>query len=231
MVSDYRLLIIEDDDSIQHTLKLLLEEQGYKVFCANNARVGLSLAKSNNPDLILLDLGLPDIDGITLLEQEEISSYAPVIVLTARWQDQDKVHALDAVAEDYIVKPFSTIELFARIRAVLRRNNMVLELVPSKELRIGNLVVNQESRTVLLGKDELHLTPYEYKLLLVFIENQGKALTHRFIQHEVWGYPSTDEYKTLRVLVASLRRKLQDNHSHPEFIKTEVGVGYRFIGE
>ena len=103
MVSDYSLLIIEDDDSIQHTLKLLLEEQGYKVFTASNARVGLSLAKSNNPNLILLDLGLPDIDGITLLEKEEISSHAPVIVLTARWQDQDKVRALDAGAEDYIV--------------------------------------------------------------------------------------------------------------------------------
>lgn len=231
MTASSNILIIEDDAAIQRTLRLLLEDQGYGVTTARTARIGLSLAKGNRPDLVLLDLGLPDCDGIELLEQGELQDIAPVIVTTARWQDADKVKALDAGAEDYVVKPFSVVELYARIRAVLRRHQTASQAAPPSEQTIGPLSVSTELRRVTLEGTELHLTPNEYKLLLALLENRGKALTHRAIQHQVWGYPTTDEYRTLRVLVASLRRKLKDSPSHPRFIKTEVGVGYRFIGE
>ena len=177
MTAPGNILIIEDDAAIQRTLRLLLEDQGYGVTTASSARIGLSLAKSNRPDLVLLDLGLPDCDGIELLEQGELQGIAPVIVTTARCQDADKVKALDAGAEDYVVKPFSIAELYARIRAVLRRHKAAGQAAPPAEQTVGPLSINTELRCVTLEGNELHLTPNEYKLLLVLLENQGKAET------------------------------------------------------
>lgn len=227
------ILVIEDDDTIRRFLALSLQSSGYRVTQAKSGTVALSLFEANAPSLVLLDLGLPDIDGMEVLERLRESGSTPVIVVTARNADDQKVRALDAGADDYVVKPFSTAELLARIRAALRHGGSKATSADGfgRRFSIGGLVVDCDARTVELDGEPIHLTPYEYSLLVVMVENRGKALTHRFIQSAVWGYPANDSYKTLRVIMASLRRKLGDKPAVPRFIATEVGVGYRFIGE
>lgn len=230
MIQGKRVLVIEDDPSIRRLLELSLKSEGFKVTCAETGHAGSMLMKSNNPDLVLLDLGLPDCDGIDLLKEMEDDHHAPVIVITARDQVNQKVIALDASASDYVVKPFNIEELFARIRVALRRQSLNTE-TSLKIYTSGGLTVNFETHTITVDGAEVHLTPHEYKLLEVLIENRGKAMTHRVIQREVWGISSSSEDRTLRVLMTSLRRKLHEKPSNPKYIKTEVGVGYRFIGE
>lgn len=228
------ILVVEDDDNIRQLLRISLRTEGYRVCEAPSGTVALSLYEANAPALVLLDLGLPDIDGMEVLARIRADGAAPVIVVTARNQDEQKVRALDAGADDYVVKPFSMAELFARIRVALRHRALrdgADAVGAASVLAIDGLVVDRDTRTVTLDGAPIHLTPYEYNLLLVMMENRGKALTHRFIQKAVWGYPAADEYKTLRVIMASLRRKLGDKPATPRFIATEVGVGYRFIGE
>ena len=229
------ILVVEDDESIRRLLRVSLRTEGYRVTEAANATVALSLFEANAPALVLLDLGLPDRDGMEVLARIRQAGDTPVIVITARSLEQQKVDALDAGADDYVVKPFSTAELFARIRVALRhRAHMASAGLAGQDgarHEIGGLVVDCDARTVELDGTPVHLTPYEYRLLVVMIENRGKALTHRFIQREVWGRAAVDSYKTLRVVMASLRRKLGDTPASPRFIATEVGVGYRFIGE
>ncbi|HIS40128.1 MAG TPA: response regulator transcription factor [Candidatus Aphodovivens avistercoris] len=228
------ILVVEDDDNIRQLLRISLRTEGYRVSEASSGAVALSLFEANAPALVLLDLGLPDRDGMEVLARIRAAGPTPVIVVTARNQDEQKVRALDAGADDYVVKPFSMAELFARIRVALRhraRENDAPAADTARVHVVGGLVIDGETRTVTLDGAPIHLTPYEYSLLLVMVENPGKALTHRFIQKAVWGYPAADEYKTLRVIMASLRRKLGDKPAAPRFIATEVGVGYRFIGE
>lgn len=225
------ILIVEDDDNIRQLLRISLKTEGYRVFEAKTGTAAISLAEANAPSLVLLDLGLPDCDGMNVLSRIRDKTSIPVIVVTARNQDEQKVAALDAGADDYVVKPFSTAELFARIRVALRHRANTDEAQHAQTYSIDGLDIDCDTRTVTLDGSPIHLTPYEYSMLLVMVENRGKALTHRFIQSKVWGYAATDEFKTLRVIMASLRRKLGDKPANPRFIATEVGVGYRFIGE
>lgn len=229
-MKDSSILIIEDDPGISRMLQVLMKGEGYKVFSAHTGVLGVSLASANSPSLILLDLGLPDCDGIELLEGGALLTHAPVIVVTARGQEEQKVRALDAGADDYVVKPFSPAELLARVRVILRRSGVRAE-EESPEYRFKGLAVNRTTHEVTLDGEEVHLTPHEFQLLCTLVDNRGKALTNRAIQHEVWGHATSDDFKTLRVVMATLRRKLKDRSSQPRFIKTEVGVGYRFLGE
>lgn len=226
------VLVVEDDATIRRLLRISLRTEGYRVSEARSGAVALSLLEANSPALVLLDLGLPDLDGMEVLASIRERSKVPVIVVTARNLDDQKVAALDAGADDYVVKPFSMAELFARIRVALRhRAAFDTEAATAPVFQVDGLVVDCEARTVTLDGSSVHLTPSEYRLLAVMIENRGKALTHRFIQNAVWGHAASDGYKTLRVVMASLRRKLGDKPARPRFIATEVGVGYRFIGE
>lgn len=226
---DKKILIIEDEKVIQNFLSLSLKSKKYEPIIAENGLLGISLFMSHNPDLILLDLGLPDIDGTKVLKQIRSSSDIPIIIISARGQEREKVNALDLGADDYITKPFNIEELFARIRVVLRRYKP--QDVRTNDFKLGGLLVNFEKRKVYINDEEIHLTPIEYKMLVLLIQNQGKVLTHRFIQQEIWGSPTTDDYQSLRVFMSNIRRKIETDTSEPKFIKTEVGVGYRLVEE
>lgn len=226
---DKKILIIEDEKVIQNFLSLSLKSKKYEPIIAENGLLGISLFMSHNPDLILLDLGLPDIDGTEVLKQIRSSNDIPIIIISARGQEREKVNALDLGADDYITKPFNIEELFARIRVVLRRYKP--QDVRTNDFKLGGLLVNFEKRKVYINDEEIHLTPIEYKMLVLLIQNQGKVLTHRFIQQEIWGSPTTDDYQSLRVFMSNIRRKIETDTSEPKFIKTEVGVGYRLVEE
>lgn len=227
----HEILIVEDDDGIRRFLRISLRSEGYKVSEARTGAVALSLFEANSPSLVLLDLGLPDEDGMDVLAAIRGQSKVPVIVVTARSTDSQKVQALDAGADDYVVKPFSIAELLARIRVALRHNAPdLVDAGMQRHYEIAGLEVDCDAHVVRLDGNPVHLTPYEFRLLEVMMQNPGKALTHRFIQEKVWSHPASDGFRTLRVIMASLRRKLADSPAAPHFIATEVGVGYRFIG-
>lgn len=225
------ILVVEDDDSIRRLLRISLKTEGYRVAEAKSGMVALSLFEANHPALVLLDLGLPDMDGMEVLAGMRRAASTPVIAVTARTQDAQKVQALDAGADDYVVKPFSMVELFARIRVALRHRALAAAEEPAPRYSLAGLEIDVQAHAVVLDGASVHLTPSEYAMLLAMVRNRGKALTHRFIQDAVWGHRTTDDYKTLRVVMASLRRKLGDKPATPRFIATEVGVGYRFIAE
>lgn len=228
-MTDKTVLVIEDDSSIQNFLKLSLKTKDYKVLIAENGLGGLSLFYADNPDIILLDLGLPDIDGMEVLTEIRRADSVPIIIISARGQEREKVTALDAGADDYITKPFSIAELLARMRVALRHHRPEESAMSVFEL--AELRLDTDKRRVFVRGEEIHLTPIEYKLLLLLVEHRGKVLTHRFLQNEVWGYPSTDDYQTLRVFMANIRRKIESDTANPRYITTEVGVGYRFVDE
>ena len=229
MLYDKKILIIEDDNSIQKFLKLSLTTKKYEAIISGTGLSGISLFMSNNPDLVLLDLGLPDIDGIEVLKQIRLSSDIPIIVISARGLEKEKVQALDLGADDYLTKPFHIEELFARIRVALRRYKP--QEIKSNIFILDSLRIDFEKRRIFVNDKEIHFTPIEYKMLILLVENMGKVATHRFIQQKIWGYPTTDEYQSLRVFMANIRRKIESNTSNPRFITTEVGVGYRFADE
>lgn len=220
------ILVVEDDKSIQNFIRISLKSQGYGCIPANNGLMGLSCFYANNPDLILLDMGLPDVDGMEVLSQVRRDSDVPVIIVSARGMEQEKVSALDAGADDYVVKPFNAAELLARIRAALRRRRGLVKQEPAFELDYFRM--DFDKRKVYVHDEEVHLTPIEYKMLTLLVNNAGKVLTHRYIQQEVWGYEAVDEYQSLRVFMANIRRKIEDSTAKPRFIQTEVGIGYRF---
>ncbi len=223
------VLIIEDDKSIQNFLRLSLKTHDYKSIEAFDGLSGISMFMSHNPDLVLLDLGLPDIDGTEVLTQIRQSSGIPVIIISARGQEKEKVSALDMGADDYVTKPFAIGELLARIRVAFRRE--LPKLVGSPEFILDTMRIDYDKRKVYLSGNEIHLTPLEYKMMLQLVENAGKVLTHKFIQEKVWGYETSDDYQTLRVFMANVRKKIEKDTSKPRFIMTEVGVGYRFADE
>lgn len=220
------ILVVEDDKSIQNFIKIALKTKGYGCIVADNGLMGLSCFYANNPDLILLDLGLPDVDGMEVLRQVRQESEVPVIIVSARGMEQEKISALDEGADDYVTKPFSAGELLARIRVAMRHKSGVPKQEPVFELDYFRM--DFERRKVFIRETEVHLTPIEYKMLTLLVRNAGKVLTHHFIQQEVWGYDTTDDYQSLRVFMANIRRKLGDNSAKPRFIQTEVGIGYRF---
>jgi two-component system KDP operon response regulator KdpE len=198
---------------------------------AESADEGLFLFSSNHPDVVLLDLGLPDRDGLEVIREIRSFSNTPILVVSARGQEKEKIEALDLGADDYITKPFHMGELLARIRVVKRKLGQQLAPASVSVFHCDYLTVDYEKRKVVIDENEVHLTPMEYKLLLLMIANKGKVLTHNYIVKEVWGYTETGDSKTIRVFMAKLRRKIEKNIAKPRFILTEIGVGYRFADE
>jgi two-component system KDP operon response regulator KdpE len=230
---DLKVLLIEDEDSMRRFLRPALSAQGYRVIEATTGAEGLRLAGSHNPDVVVLDLGLPDMDGTLVTQQLRQWSQTPIIILSARGQEADKVHALDAGADDYLTKPFGLPELLARIR-VTRRRAEALGLGPSPAesvLAAGSLHVDLGRRRVTVEGREVRLTPLEYKLLLVLLRHTGKVLTHRQLLKEVWGPDRAGQTQYLHVYMGHLRSKLEADPARPRLLITEPGVGYRFDGD
>ena len=222
-----RILVIEDEPDTQEMLCAYLRDAGYSVSAASDGIQAMDCFHRESWDLILLDLMLPKIDGYGVCELIRRESDVPVIVVSARGMEQEKVGALDAGADDYITKPFNAGELLARIRVALRHRSNAPKQEPVFEL--DTFKMDFEKRKVFVRDGEVHLTPIEYKMLTLLVNNSGKVLTHHFIQQEVWGYDTTDDYQSLRVFMANIRRKIEEDSTKPRFILTEVGVGYRFV--
>lgn len=224
------ILIIEDDKYISHFINVSLSKENYNTLAASTATEGLFLFSSHRPDIILLDLGLPDRDGIDLLRELRAFSDTPILIISARGQEKEKIAALDLGANDYITKPFYMGELLARIRVAERLLHKIKSEIEETMFACDWLIVDYVKRKVFVEENEIHLTPTEYKLLLLFIANKGKVLTYNYIIRQIWGYAEGDS-KGVRVFMANLRRKLEKDTAHPRFILTEVGVGYRFADE
>ena len=216
---------------IRRFLRAALTGHGYRLFEAGSGEDGLIEAATRQPDLVILDLGLPDLDGLGVLARLREWTSVPVIVLSARGQERDKIAALDGGADDYVSKPFSVGELLARMRAVLRRRDQVGEGSAATTFVVGDLSVDLARRHVLVGDKVIHLTPIEYKLLTTLIRHAGKVLTHRQLLKEVWGPAHTEDSQNLRFYVAQLRRKLEAVPARPRYLLTEPGVGYRLAAE
>lgn len=228
MTNKQTILIIEDEKHIGNYMETIVIANQYKALRAMNGMQGLSLCTSHHPDLILLDLGLPDIDGMEVLQRIRGFSNIPVIVVSARNQEREKVEVLDGGADDYITKPFGSEELLARIRTALRHSARVAAVAPQEQKysREG-LEIDFEKRLVTLNGKEIHLTQIEYKLVSLLAKNAGKVLTYDYILKDIWGpYADTDN-QILRVNMANIRRKLEKNPAEPFYIFTEIGVGYR----
>lgn len=227
----HEILLIEDEKNICNFIATTLRTQDYKVSFAENAANGLSLAASACPDLILLDLGLPDMDGIDVIRSIRKWSNIPIIVISARTQEKEKVEALDAGADDYITKPFGTSELMARIRTALRRsslNNGVSVSGQSKYMA-RDLVIDYDKHIITVAGDIIHFTQIEYKILTFLARNAGKVITYDTLITHVWGPYADSNNRILRVNMANIRRKLEQNLADPQYIFTEIGIGYRMI--
>lgn len=225
----YHILVIEDEQPIRRFLRAAVEDAGYRISEAASGEEGLRAATSHPPDLVLLDLGLPDLDGQEVLKRLREWYTSPVIILSARDQEDQKVSALDNGADDYVTKPFNAGELLARLRVALRHAAHTGSETPT--VKIGDLEVDLSARSVQIRNVKLHLTPIEYKLLTTMLKHAGKVLTHRFLLREVWGPQDSHENHYLRVFVAGLRRKIEEDPARPRYILTEQGVGYRFASE
>ncbi len=221
---DVRILVVDDEAAILRMLETILNSVEFSVYKAENGRLAITAAATFRPDLILLDLGLPDMDGIEVIKRIREWSKVPIIVLSVREREDDKVMALDVGADDYLTKPFGAGELLARIRATLRRS---LQSVPESIYSTGDLVVDLVHRKVLMAGFEIQLTPTEYDLLRLLVINAGKVLTHRQICRQIWGIGYVEQSHVLRVNISNLRRKIEKDSSRPRYIITEVGVGYR----
>jgi len=221
-----RILVVDDEPNIIATIAPLLRARGYEVFSAMTGRSGLEAVERDKPDLLILDLGLPDIGGVEVCRRVRETNGLPIVVLSARGAEGDKVNALDAGADDYVTKPFGTEELLARIRAALRRGDATTS--PSEPIVRGDLVIDRERFRVLRGGSEVRLTPKEFELLIYLAQHPGRVLTHRTLLRAIWGPHSVDQPEHLRVLVGSLRKKIEPNPSSPQYILTEPWVGYRF---
>ena len=227
MLNKITVLVIEDDKYISHFINVSLSKENYNVVIADNADKGMFLFSSYQPDIVLLDLGLPDRDGIELLREIRAFSEVPVLIVSARGQEKEKIEALDLGANDYISKPFHMGELMARIRVAERLLQKNIGQKNDLLFSCDWLMVDFEKHKVFKEGSEIHLTPIEYKTLLLLIANKGKVLTHNYIIQQIWGEGGSDS-KSVRVFMASLRRKLEKDTTNPRFILTEVGVGYRF---
>lgn len=223
------ILVIEDDPQIRRFLRPTLTAEGYAYFEALTAADGIQQASSRRPDLLVLDLGLPDRDGLDVIREVRAWSQMPIVVLSARGQEKDKIAALDLGADDYVAKPFGVGELLARIRAALRRSARAASDGPV--VRFGRVEVDLDKRLVTVAGQEAHLTPNEYHLLEVFLKYPGKVLTHRQLLNEVWGPNHLEQAQYLRVYIAQLRRKLEADPARPKHLQTEPGVGYRLVTE
>lgn len=227
--AEHQILVIEDEQPIRRFLRVSLENEGYRVSEAEFGEKGLKLAAGQPPDLVILDLGLPDLDGQDVLQRLREWYTGPIIVLSARDQESQKIQALDHGADDYVTKPFSTGELLARMRTALRHS--LRTGVESSAVTIGSIRIDLAARLVYREDEQIHLTPLEYKLLMTLVKHRGKVLTHRFLLREVWGPQDTHEFHYLRVFVAGLRRKLEKDPARPQYLLTEQGVGYRLASD
>jgi two-component system KDP operon response regulator KdpE len=225
------ILLIEDELSVHKFLGASLSAHDFRLLGAETGKDGLARAADYNPDVILLDLGLPDMDGLEVTRRLREWSSVPIIVLSARGQEKDKIDALDAGADDYLTKPFSTGELLARIRVALRHSARLADNNPQPVFIVGDLRVDLAGRHVFIGDKEVHLTPTEYKLLTVLVRYSGRVLTHQQLLKEVWGPHHAQDTHYLRVHLAQLRRKIEPNAAQPRYLLTETGVGYRFADQ
>jgi two-component system KDP operon response regulator KdpE len=221
------IIIVEDETQIRRFLRTTLSSEGYQVIEAETGKQGLSEAATRKPDLIILDLGLPDMDGVEVVKGIRTWSSVPVIILSARSQESDKISALDAGADDYLVKPFGAGELLARIRVALRHVTSISTGVEEGVFSVADLKVDMMHRKVTVGGAEIHLTPIEYRLLTVLVKHAGKVLTHQLLLKEVWGPNYVERAHYLRIYMGALRHKLEKDPARPRFLLTEVGVGYR----
>jgi two-component system KDP operon response regulator KdpE len=227
MTTPAKVLIVEDEKQIRRFVRVAVEEEGCQVAEAETMAQGLLEAGARQPDLLILDLGLPDGNGIDLIRDLRGWSDIPVLILSARSQEHDKIDALDAGADDYLTKPFSVGELRARVRALLRRRSRSPDAA-SPIIEFGQVVVDLSRRTVMRGGSETHLTPIEYRLLTVLVGHPGKVLTQRNLLREIWGPAYVESSHYLRVYVGHLRQKLEEDPTQPRHFLTETGVGYRF---
>ena len=223
----YKVLIVEDDQSILGFVQTILETNGYQVLTAERCRQGLLIFSSYTPDLVVLDLGLPDMDGGEFIRQVRLFSTVPIIVLSARTEENDKVSALDLGANDYITKPFGTAELLARVRAALRASRNRARVAPSNLFTVDDLVIDYDKHQVLIHGENARLTANEYRIVSLLGKYAGKVLTYDFIIKELWGPKAKNDNQILRVNMANIRRKIEENPGQPKYIFTEVGVGYR----
>ena len=225
------VLVIEDEAPIRRFLRSSLTGHGYKYIEAVTGKEGLAQAATRQPDLIILDLGLPDMDGVDVIRQLREWTTLPVVVLSVRGNESDKIGALDAGADDYLTKPFGVGELLARIRVILRHAARLEHKPEEPVFTFGDVRVDLENRQISVGENEVHLTPFEYRLLITLIRYAGKVVTHRQLLKEVWGPSSIEQHPYLRIFILNLRRKLEDNPTRPHYLITEPGVGYRLRGE
>jgi two-component system KDP operon response regulator KdpE len=225
------VLLIEDEPQMRRFLRAALEPHGYDLVEAATAREGLGHATAHNPDVVLLDLGLPDLDGLDVTRRIREWSRVPIIVLSARGREGDKVAALDAGADDYVTKPFAVGELLARMRVALRHALQADGGPQAPVFEVGDLRVDLAERRVRMAGQDVHLTPTEYKLLAVLVRHAGRVLTHRQLLKEVWGVNAIQHTHYLRVYMTQLRHKLEQDPARPQYLQTELGVGYRFRGE
>lgn len=224
-----RILLVDDEASIQRTMGLLLRSRGFDVEIVGTGRDALAAVEADPPDLVVLDLGLPDMDGIAVCRRLRAVGNTPIVVLSARGAEKDKVSALDEGADDYVTKPFGSEELLARIRAALRRP-LVGDQPDTGQLRRGELTINFDRRRVVIGETEIHLTPKEFALLALMARHAGRVLTTRAILRSIWGPNAVGQPEHVRVLVGQLRKKIEPEPARPRYLLTEPWVGYRFAG-
>jgi len=224
------ILLVDDEAAIQRTMAPLLRSRGYEVIVAGTGRDALASAEGDNPDLIVLDLGLPDIDGFEVCRRVRQRADTPIVVLSARGAERDKVRALDEGADDYVTKPFSSEELLARVRAALRRR-LAFGAADTGQLACGDIVIDFDRHRVIRGGTEIRLTPKEFDLLALLARHAGQVVTHRVILKAIWGPNAVDQPEHLRVLMGQLRKKIEPEPARPRYLLTEPWVGYRFAGE
>ena len=223
------ILVVEDDAPVRNLITTTLKAHDYKFITVQNGNCAIMEASSHNPDIVLLDLGLPDIDGVEVIERIRTWSDMPIIVISARSEEKDKIDALDAGADDYLTKPFSVEELLARLRVTQRRLAANRNESTSSVFTNGALKLDYAAGCAYLGEEELHLTPIEYKILCLLAANVGKVLTHTFITQKIWGAAWENNVASLRVFMATLRKKIEATPDSPQYIQTHIGVGYRMM--
>ncbi len=222
------ILVVEDDAPVRNLMTVTLKTNDYKFLTAQNGNAAIMEASSHNPDIVLLDLGLPDMDGVEVIKKIRTWSNMPIIVISARSEDGDKIEALDAGADDYLTKPFSVEELLARLRVVGRRLSVMQTATQSPVFQNGKLTIDYAAGCAYIDNDELHLTPMEYKLLCLLAQNIGKVLTHTFITGKIWGSSMEGDIASLRVFMVTLRKKLEAS-GDVQYIQTHIGIGYRML--
>ena len=229
-MNKFQILVVEDDNPVRNLITTTLKANDYRYITAANGESAVLEAASHSPDVILLDLGLPDMDGVDVIRRIRSWSNVPIIVISARSEDSDKIDALDAGADDYLTKPFSVDELLARLRVTQRRLALIQNGTTQQSFyENGPLRINYASGCAYLGEEEMHLTPLEYKLLCSLAQNTGKVLTHKYILQNVWGGFLERDIGSLRVFMTTLRKKLEKGPDSPQYIQTHIGIGYRML--